>query len=302
MQFVGKERIRFPLFLLILSLVFTISYAIPVSASNQDPEIEFGWVEYLFNQGETEYTINAGLRFIYLYPTHKFTDSVRMFIGKSYLKDNKHEKAIEIFKGLSEGASRQSMREDAELWLCNSFLKQGKYSAARRRCEEFPIRYPHSEFKDRIQYQKGWSLLKEWRWEAAEEAFGDIDSSSRLYESAQEIIKETQYLSHKKGKSPFTAGLLSALLPGSGYIYTGKWQTGIMAFLVNGAFIASSIECFDQDLPILGCIIGLVEMGWYSGTIYGSVNGAKQYNYKIKEDCLFSLSQRFELPLLGIEF
>ncbi|MBN2372573.1 tetratricopeptide repeat protein [bacterium] len=299
-------KIKF--FLLILPFFFTIQLTTDLQSAtdfhelDQGPEAEFGWVEYLFSQGETAYTINAGLRFIYLYPTHKLADNARMLIGKSYLKDKGYGEAIEIFKGLSGGASRQSMREEAEFWLCKSLLKQGEYSKARRRCADFRTRYPHSEFKEPIQYQIGWSFLKEWMWEDAEEAFGDIDPGSRFYEPAQEIIKETKRLGMKKGKSPFTAGILSALLPGSGYIYTGKWQTGIMAFLVNGTFIAGSIECFNHDLPVLGCIIGLVEMGWYSGTIYGSVNGARQYNYRIKEDFLLSLSQRFELPLLGIGF
>lgn len=297
------HRNRAIIFCLILLFFFCTSIFIRASqASKPDPEIKYGWIEYLFNQGETVMTINEGLRFIYFYPTHKFSDNVRMFIGKSYLKDNDFDKAIKIFRGLSEGASRQEIREEAKLWLCNSLLKQGKYSAARQTCDEFLNRYPHSLLKDRVQYQKAWSFLKEWRWEDAENTFRKIDPNSRFFSVSQEIIKDTQELSRQKGKSPITAGIISIIFPGSGYIYTGKWQTGITALIVNGAFIGASIEAFDNDLPILGSIIGLLEIGWYSGTIYGSIQGAKSYNYKFREEKLRSINQRFTLQLLDIRF
>jgi tetratricopeptide (TPR) repeat protein len=288
--------------LLLLFFFSTVKFTRASQASKPDPEIEYGWIEHLFNQGETVRTINDGLRFIYFHPTHKFSDNVRMLIGKSYLKENDFDKAIKTFTGLSEGANRQEIREEAKLWLCNSLLKQGKYPAARQICDEFLIRYPHSILKDRAQYHKAWSFLKEWRWEDAENSFREIDPNSSLFSTSQEIIKETQELSLQKEKSPITAGILSITLPGSGYIYAGKWQTGITAFIVNGAFIGASIEAFDNDLPILGFIIGLLEIGWYSGTIYGSVQGARSYNYKFREEKLLSLNQRFTLPLLQMRF
>jgi outer membrane protein assembly factor BamD (BamD/ComL family) len=288
--------------LLLLFFFYNTTFTRASQVSEPDPEIEYGWIEYLFNQGETALAINEGLRFIHFYPTHKFSDSVRMFIGKSYLKENDFDKAMETFKDLSKGAGKQEIREEAKLWLCNSLIKHGKYKAARQICDDFLIRYPHSLLKDRAQYQKAWAFLKEWRWEDAENSFREIDQNSRLFSASQEIIKETRELSRQKGKSLTTAGILSIILPGSGYIYAGKLQTGFTAFIVNGVFIGASIEAFDNDLPILGSIIGLLEIGWYSGTIYGSAQSAKRYNYRFREEKILSLNERFTLPLLDIRF
>jgi len=116
------------------------------------------------------------------------------------------------------------------------------------------------------------------------------------------MIKETEKLSRQKTKSPATAGILSAFLPGSGYIYAGKWQTGLAAFVINGVFAGASIEAFDNDLPIIGSIIGMVELGWYSGTVYGSINSARQYNYINREEALDLLGQRFTVPIFQTAF
>lgn len=297
------QRNRAIIFCLLLLFFFCNSIFIGTShASGNDPEIEYGWIEYLFNQGETSLTINEGLRFIYFYPTHKFSDNVRMFVGKSYLNENDFDKALGTFEKLSAGASSQKIREEAKLWLGNSLIKQGKYPEARQICDEFLTGYPHSILKDRAQFQKAWAFLNEWRWKDSENTFKKIDPNSRLFSASQGIIEEARELSHQKGKSPATAGILSTILPGSGYIYTGKWQTGIAAFLVNSLFMGASIEAFDNDLPVLGSIIGLFEIGWYSGTIYGSIQGAKRYNYKLRDEKLRSLNQRYTLPLLYKRF
>ncbi|MGA1842320.1 MAG: tetratricopeptide repeat protein [bacterium] len=297
------HRNRAIIFFLLLLFFFCFSIFTGTSnASESDPETEYGWIEYLFNQGETALTINEGLRFIYFYPTHKFSDNVRMLIGKSYLNENDLDKASGTFKELSEGANRQQIREEAKLWLSNSLIKQGKYNAARQICDDFLISYPHSTLKDRAQYQKAWTFLKEWRWKDAENTFREIDPNSGLFSASQEIIEEAQGLSRQKEKSPAAAGVLSIILPGSGYIYAGKWQTGITAFLVNGVFIGAGIEAFDNDLPVLGSILSLFEIGWYTGTIYGSVQSAKRHNHRFREEKLWSLNQRFTLPLLNIRF
>lgn len=287
---------------LILFLVTTFFPLSALHASSLGPEKELGWIEYLFNEERFEQTINEGLRFIYVHPTSPLTDQVRMIMGKSFLKTDDVEKAIETFEGLTAGGGRKEVREQAELWLCNSLLKKGNHQGMRNRCDAFLARYPDSPLRERAHFQKGWSYLEEWQWAGAEEAFRAIDPNSDLFPPSQEIVKGIHELRDQKGKSPLGAGILSLFLPGAGYVYVGRWQTGIAAFIVNGLFIGATIEAFDNDLPILGSIIGMVELGWYSGTIYGSVSGAKRYNHELREEKLGSLGRTFAFPILQMEF
>ncbi|MBS0629851.1 MAG: tetratricopeptide repeat protein [Verrucomicrobia bacterium] len=84
-------------------------------------------------------------------------------------------------------------------------------------------------------------------------------------------------------KSPTTAAVLNAILPGAGYLYVGQRQTAATAFLVNGLFIASSVYFFIHGPIYAGIITTSFEAGWYFGGIYGAANEAKFYNERIYE-------------------
>ena len=71
-------------------------------------------------------------------------------------------------------------------------------------------------------------------------------------------------------KSPVLAGVMSAILPGSGYIYAEHYGDGITAFLINGLFIAGTITAIHQENYAVAGIVGGVGVPFYLGNIYGS--------------------------------
>lgn len=95
-----------------------------------------------------------------------------------------------------------------------------------------------------------------------------------------EGIKIMQSQKKFKAKSPFVAGSLSTILPGSGKIYTNEWKDGIMAFL----FVASSGFATYRSYVNNGldspwtAFLGSFCIGFYSGNIYGSIQSAKRIN------------------------
>lgn len=271
-------------------------------AAYLDPGSEYEWVEYLYKRGESDLVIREGLRFTYLFPSHELADKALMLVGKSYLKVKRYDKALETFQELSKGGNRRQIREKADMLICLTLFRQGNNFETQRFCEELSKHNLDTSSVNSARYIKGWSLLRQWKWKSAKESFNEIDKNSILFDSAQDIVRETNNIEGMRELSPRTAGLLSGLIPGSGYIYAGKWRTGLMAFLVNAVFIGSSIECLENDLPVLGGIIALVELGWYTGTIYGSINSARQYNYRVKEGRLNALDQKYKMDLLKLEF
>lgn len=71
---------------------------------------------------------------------------------------------------------------------------------------------------------------------------------------------------------------MSAILPGSGYIYAERYGDGITAFLINGLFIAGTIAAIHQENYAVAGIVGGVGVPFYLGNIYGSANAAKKWN------------------------
>ena len=77
--------------------------------------------------------------------------------------------------------------------------------------------------------------------------------------------------------------MMSAIIPGSGYLYAGHYGDGITAFLINGLFIAGTITGIHQENYAVGAIVGGIGLPFYLGNIYGSANAAKKWNLGIRD-------------------
>ena len=88
---------------------------------------------------------------------------------------------------------------------------------------------------------------------------------------------------------------MSAVLPGSGQVYNGRYQDALGAFALNALVISGAWLAFDDDNPALGLVCSIFALGWYKGNIYGAVNGAHKYNRKIDEDIFRNSVQNFGL-------
>jgi hypothetical protein len=107
---------------------------------------------------------------------------------------------------------------------------------------------------------------------------------------------------------------MSALIPGTGHFYTGRFRDGAVALLLNGAFLAAGIEAVSAGNEAAAGLLFFFEAAWYSGAIYGAVNAAQKYNRDTEErwlqslelqhsPALRSLSRRFpSLVLVHIPF
>ena len=79
-------------------------------------------------------------------------------------------------------------------------------------------------------------------------------------------------------KSLVTAGLLSAVIPGSGYFYTEKYMLGIFSLLTNGALIYGIYDGYKKKNQFQMLFFSVIELSFYNYSIVGSVKSADEYN------------------------
>ena len=98
-----------------------------------------------------------------------------------------------------------------------------------------------------------------------------------------------------KLKSPFLAGSMSAIVPGSGKFYTRDWKDGLIGFLTVGASAYQSVRGFQRRgiNSGYGWVFGGLATGFYFGNIYGSVQSAKRYNKRKKQNLKLKIENRF---------
>jgi hypothetical protein len=85
-----------------------------------------------------------------------------------------------------------------------------------------------------------------------------------------------------KVKKPGVAGLLSVFVPGLGKIYAKDWKDGLLTFVFTASMSLQSYRSFNKHgfKDPRGYIYGAIGSGFYLGSIYGSVQSAKNYNLK----------------------
>lgn len=94
-------------------------------------------------------------------------------------------------------------------------------------------------------------------------------------------------------KSPALAGLLSAVIPGSGKMYVGEWGDGITALVVTSLFAFLAYDNFCAEHTTRAWIFTGLGAFFYAGNIYGSIASAQIFNAGID----FEFNERLKLFL-----
>jgi tetratricopeptide (TPR) repeat protein len=224
------------------------------------------------------------------------------------------EEARQTFTAIAQQHADPEIRAEAAYRIGDTSFRQGRYTQAIADLRSVVERYGRTPVGQRARYLLGWSYLRARQWPEATQTFEAIDTTSPLFPSSRTLADAAREAENLPRKSPALAGLMSALIPGTGHFYTGRFRDGAVALLLNGAFLAAGIEAVSANNEAAAGLLFFFEAAWYSGAIYGAVNAAQKYNRDIEErwlqslelqhsPALRSLSRRFpSLVLVHIPF
>jgi tetratricopeptide (TPR) repeat protein len=248
----------------------------------------------LFTAGEYYRAITEARRYLSLFPGRTQAEEMAKLIGDAYLLAHEWADAITAYDQFLLQFQKSPRENTVTFTKAIALLKQGSASEAERL---FQLILSRSS-RDKKSEAARWEILlliRQNRFDEAERLLKDrmvrpeIEPETGLIEELLTEKKSARY------KSPQTAGLLSALLPGSGQFYNGRYQDGTYSFLLNALFLLGAWKAFDSDNYALGGILAIFEIGWYAGGVYGAVGGAHKVNQKIDEDQFRNGLQRLNL-------
>ncbi|MBN1410262.1 MAG: tetratricopeptide repeat protein [Spirochaetales bacterium] len=140
---------------------------------------------------------------------------------------------------------------------------------------------------------------------------GNFESAGRIFRTAAEKSPEsesgrlaadlsTEILngSSLDSKSPFVAGLLSAVLPGSGQAYTGHWFDALNAFTMVGFFGFATYLAVSYDIQrndgyyFYTAISGVITGFFYLSNIFGAAKTAEYYTAKQRQDFMDGIRKK----------
>lgn len=143
-----------------------------------------------------------------------------------------------------------------------------------------------------------YSMIKDNNFEEPIDLADEVFNYKTAKDSIELIKKMIMDCSDYRTKSPFMAGLLSTVLPGTGYMYCGYYKEGISSLIVNGLFGLGIYSLFRNNNTPSGILLSAIAFPFYLGNIVGSANCAESINDKNKELNLLKIRKSFEINYL----
>jgi outer membrane protein assembly factor BamD (BamD/ComL family) len=237
-------------------------------------------------EGEYYRAITEFKKYLILFPDSEKADYALFTIGMAYYKGEEYAAAARTFAALQEKHPESANAPQAGYLEGFSFWKLKNYEKARATFEALADTHPESEYAPRSLAASSLVALDADRSGISRDG---LERFVRQYpddprvENVKEALALLDEYRDLPQKSPVLAGVMSAIIPGSGYMYAGHYGDGITAFLINGLFIAGTITGIHQENYAVGAIVGGIGLPFYFGNIYGSANAAKKWNLGVRD-------------------
>lgn len=274
-------------------------HAEPVSPESSSPQQAFSadqmltFAAELMRQKEYYRAITEYRRFLYIFPHDTRRPMAHFRIGLASYRGMDYDAALKIFGKVAKLYPDAPYGKHAWLWQGECLMRQGNHEAAEDFYGTVSRHLDGETLGEHAAYRHGWTLLYQQEWQKAGEWFQSLSTNHLFHETAQQVARAILDKGDFPRKSPLLAGVLSAVLPGSGQLYIGRQGDALLAFLFNSLFVAGIIEALNHEQIAVAGILGLFEAGWYTGNIYGAINGAHKHNRHRVEAFIRGLENQF---------
>jgi outer membrane protein assembly factor BamD (BamD/ComL family) len=266
-----------------------------------DEKLQMDLGDHFFQEGDYYRAITEYKKFLFFFPESMRAEEALWKIASSYFSGKRWDDALSSADDLLKKYPLSPWVPEALLLKGRCWVEKKEYSQARyylRRAQEVS---PGSNAAHEAQWQTAHTYVKEERWKEAAVEFRKMERTSKLYPRAETWAQGLDSIDTMPQKSPTTAGILAAILPGSGHLYTERYRDAAIALALNAAFIWGMIEAFERENYAAGAILTFFELGWYSGNIYSAVSSAHKYNQRKRKEYIDSLEKAGQFSL-GISF
>jgi hypothetical protein len=242
---------------------------------------DLAFAEALAEEGEcwraaTEY---KRIAFLGNRPALRYWSQMR--IGWCHLRQGDFEESRSEFlrAALLSGTPRE--RNDALFLAGASFFGEGDYP----RCEDALLQMApepdNSKAAEIRELLRGMTSMAVGEWNAGAERISAVSQST-----TDPIVRRNSLLlgqaarngRHLSRRNPAVAATMSALLPGSGQIYSNRTRDGVRHFLFNGLLVYWLVRLIDEENYAGAFLIAGVELPFYLGNVLGAKKSAERFN------------------------
>jgi len=231
------------------------------------------YAEYLYNSANFQSALDEYQRLVFLDPTN-FEYQYRLI--KCYRYTSNYQEAIEHIKTVFCDSIQIPELITSEL-LNNSILNKA-YDSKFDCFGEIKLEDCH--------LNSFYSGLRNLYTDSLEKAEAILMSCSTPSETNKQLYNAILDYKSSPKKSPLLATSMSAIIPGSGKIYTGYWKDGLvtLAFVTLTAWLSYRGFSKNGSSSVYGWVYGIASFSFYIGNLFGSGKSAHMYNLSRKRD------------------
>lgn len=252
---------------------------------SQDVQLLLG--DSFLAEGEFYRAITEYKKFRILFPDSARGDIALFRTGIAYYLGEEYEAAVKTFDSLGDAYPQSRFLDHAIYYEGLSRWKRKDHAGAVNLFTKLVQESPDAPFAPRALAAR--SLLELDRGNT-DRAKGDLELFLATFPDHPQIPNVQEALALMRDyenlplKSETLAAVLSAILPGSGYVYAGRYGDGLSAFLLNALFIAGTVAAVNNELYATSALTGGIGLPFYIGNIYGSANAVKKHNSSLKRE------------------
>ncbi len=292
---------RFPALFTMAAFILLSPFSMAYAGRNLiiNSDMQFNFAEECFSRQDYSGAISEYNRFIHFFPEDNRVEPALFRTGMSYFKSGNFKKALVPFTAVIDRYTNDlSVKAYFMISKCHVMLREPGQAVINLR--NLIHITDNMDTRDEAYYRTGWIHIRTASWEKAKTAFRKMGSANHEKYRLKELISKMEESEISGRKNPSTAGLLS-VVPGMGFLYCERYRDAATAFLLNAGLILAASESFDRDLDVLGGLITLVELSFYSGNIYGSINSAHKYNRRKNSRLIEKLKNNSKINLSAVK-
>ena len=250
------------------------------------------FADSLFQEGDYLNAAHEYRRYLFLHPDADNRDLVQFSLAAAYQNAGKLREAIETYQKLINTYPQSSLIPKTQSNIAQCQLLQGDKSTAIASLQQFQSDYPKGDLAPRAQFTIAMIHMENKEWEAASRAWQQVSikyPQTPFAEMSSRLAHTVQHGTSLPRRSLAIAGLFSAVIPGLGQTYSGRFSDGLQSLIVVGGLAAGTAYYIDQEQYEVAIPVGIVGLFFYAGNIFGSVQLAKIFNRQQEDNFLDGL-------------
>ena len=245
------------------------------------PENILRFANALYEQKEYRRAAVEYYRYLFSHETAQ-SEAARIYfkIGLCYQRLNDFDRSINAFQYVIKTKPESDLSWDASCQVAYGFFLTGRYEESISYAKDL---FQNINSKERmIKWAQiiGINYIFQKKWEKAIEYIDSLEATIANNPLMIELKGYAGLGNRIQRRNPIFAGIMSAILPGTGKIYAGRTNDGIISFLTIALAGWQAYDGFSKHgiRSAKGWIYGSLGAFFYFGNIYGSISATKILN------------------------